>query len=329
MNNRNIDIVIPTYNRSGQLRLAIESVFAQTVGDFNLYVLDNCSTDDTAEIASHYESRGLTYIRNPSNLGMVGNWNRALTVGNAPYLLILHDDDELAPEFLATTLPMIEREEGAAFLHSAATIINENGKQQYDRILNLPPSMPGNEFFTRFLKGKMSVICPSVIYNRKVIPSSFHFNEKLPFTADLFFFIGASAYGRVLYSSKPYFRYRVHASSTTSSLVKSIDKKIADRALASVYLQAQADLRAVPDNFKVGAGKSYHLAALSADVWFTRRLGGSYGDVVHVVQKTVSAKPELLRYPRFYMRLAMALLPISIINGLTHIRRRWPKADHA
>lgn len=329
MNNINIDIVIPTYNRSGHLRLAIESVLAQTMNCFSLFVLDNCSTDDTAEVSAQYEIRGLTYIRNSSNLGMVGNWNRALTVGNAPYLLILHDDDELAPEFLATTLPMIAGEEQVAFLHSAATIIDGDGKRQFDRILDLPQAMPGNEFFTRFLSGEMSVICPSVIYNRRIIPASYRFQEELPFTADVFFFIGASGFGRVLYSNKPYFNYRVHNSSTTSSLVKSIDKKIADRAHASVYLQMQANERPVPENLKAGAGKSYRLAALSADVWFTRRLGGSYRDVFHVVRKTLSAEPELLQYPRFYTRLALALLPSPILSGLTYIKRRWLVGDHA
>ena len=317
-----IDIVIPTYNRSNQLRMAIESVLGQTTTDFKLYVLDNQSTDDTPQVCAEYAARDLTYIRNPSNLGMVGNWNRALTVGDATLLLILHDDDELAPDFLATTLPMIAGAKGVAFLHSAATVINGDGKRQFDRILDLPTEMSGDEFFCRFLKGKMSVICPTVIYNRKLIPAGFRFQEELPFTADLFFFIGASEFGGVLYCDKPHFRYRVHDGSTTSSLVKSIDKKIADRAHASAYLQAQADRRAVPEKFKVGAGKSYRLAAMSADVWFTRRLGGSYSDVFHVGRKTISADPDLLRYPRFYAQLTMALLPSAILRGLAFVKRR-------
>ncbi|MFX0543396.1 glycosyltransferase family 2 protein [Roseovarius sp. S4756] len=329
MDNNTIDIVIPTYNRSGQLRLAIESALAQTMGGFNLYVLDNCSTDDTEEACAEFKSRGVTYIRNPSNLGMVGNWNRALMLGDAPYLLILHDDDELTPEFLATTVPMIARAEGAAFLHSAATIINRDGKRQFHRTLDLPSEMSGNEFFTRFLNGKMSVICPTVIYNRKVIPSSYRFQEELPFTADLFFFIGASGFGSVLYSDKPYFRYRVHEASTTSSLVKSIDRKIADRVHASAYLQGQADQRAVPNNLKAGAGKSYRLAALTADVWFTRRLGGSYGDVLHVARRTVSAEPDLLCYPRFYAQLSMALLPSAVLRGLAFVKRRMISESNA
>lgn len=326
MHENTIDIVIPTYNRSAQLRLAIESALGQTKDNFNLYVLDNQSTDDTPQVCAEYEDRGLIYIRNQSNLGMVGNWNRALLVGDANLLLILHDDDELAPEFLATTLPMIEDTKGAVFLHSAATIINADGKRQFDRVLDLPAEMSGDEFFIRFLNGKMGVICPSVIYNRKLIPSSYKFQHELPFTADLFFFIGASEFGSVLYCDKPYFRYRVHDASTTSSLVKSIDRKIADRGHASSFLQSQVDRRAVPEKFKVNAGKSYRLAALSADVWFTRRLGGSYGDVLHVARKTISAEPDLLRCPRFYALLTMALLPSAIVRGVAFVKRRISSA---
>ena len=321
LNNVELDIVIPTYNRSSQLRLAIESALSQTVVGFRIYVLDNQSTDDTEQVCAEYEDQGLTYILNPSNLGMVGNWNRALTVGDARWLLILHDDDELATDFLETTLPMIAGTKGVAFLHCAATIINGAGERQFDRILDVPTQMSGDEFFTRFLNGQMSVICPTVMYNREVIPADHTFLEDLPFTADVFFFIGASEFGSVLYSSRPCFRYHVHDASTTSSLVKLIDKKIADRAHASVYLQQQADRRVVPDRLKINAGKSYRMSALSAEVWFTRRLGGSYGDVFKVVCKTVSAEPDLVRYPRFYTQLAKALLPSLILRGLILAKR--------
>ena len=42
-----IDIIIPTYNRAKYLKIAIDSVLNQTFKDFNLFVLDNCSTDNT------------------------------------------------------------------------------------------------------------------------------------------------------------------------------------------------------------------------------------------------------------------------------------------
>lgn len=321
MNRVLIDIVIPTYNRAGQLRHAIDSVFAQTFPGFSLYVLDNCSDDDTSEICASYEDQGLAYLRNPVNCGMVGNWNRALSVGDSQYLLILHDDDALAPEFLETIMPVIASAGAFSFLHSAATIIDRDGARMSDRILDLPTEMPGTEFFTRFLGGKMSVICPSVIYNRRVIPQTHRFQEELSFTADLFYFIGASEFGPVLYSDKPYFRYRVHEASTTSSLVKAIDRKIADRVHASKYLQTQADRRDVPSELRDTAGKSYRLAALSADVWFTRRLGGSYSDVGHVVWKIVAAEPGLLIHVGFYTKLMMALLPSAAINGLAMMKR--------
>ena len=321
-----LDIVIPTYNRSGQLRRAIESALAQTVGGFNLYVLDNQSTDDTPQVCAQYEDQGLTYIRNRSNLGMVGNWNRALTVGDASFLLILHDDDELAPAFVETALPMLADAEGVAFVHSAATIINAAGEALFEKTMELPPEMPGDEFFTRFLKGKMRVNCPSVIYNRRVISTNFRFQEGLPFTADLFFFIGASEFGSVRYSDTPHYRYRVHNASTTASLVHAIDRKIADRFQASIYLQRQADRRTVPEKLKVGAGKSYRMSALAADVWFARLLGGGYDDLFQVVRKTVSSEPALLRYPRFYTQLAKALLPSAILRGLFFVKRRMLKS---
>lgn len=324
-----VDIVIPTYNRSGQLREAIESVRAQTVSQYNLFVLDNCSTDDTRAVVAEYEASGVSYIRNPSNLGMVGNWNRALDVGSSPYLLLLHDDDALAPDFLETVLPIISGSDSFSFLHTAATIINGAGERQFDRIQGLPAEMTGDAFFARFLQGKMSVICPSVIYNRSVIPRGYRFQEELPFTADVFMFIGASEFGPVLYCDKPVFRYREHEGSTTSSMVQVIDRKIGDRKHASAFLQAQADRRDIPAQLRQGAGRSYRLSALTADVWFTRLLGGSYGDVFTVARKIVAADPGLMRFPKFYQRILLAMIPSPILSTLAQVKRRFAATRRA
>ena len=124
-----IDIVIPTYNRSNYLKSAIDSVLKQTCQEFDLYILDNCSNDNTREVVESFSSDKIKYIVNESNLGMVGNWNRALETGNNDLLNIFHDDDMLEPDFVSKVLDFYDKHSDVIFLHTAVTIIdNENKK---------------------------------------------------------------------------------------------------------------------------------------------------------------------------------------------------------
>ena len=76
-----IDVIIPTYNRADYLKMAIDSVLDQTYKNFNLYVLDNCSTDHTSKLLKTYSANQLTYIKNEENIGFIGNLNKALEGG--------------------------------------------------------------------------------------------------------------------------------------------------------------------------------------------------------------------------------------------------------
>ena len=71
---------LPVYNGAAYIAESIESVLAQTYGDFRLIVSDNCSTDNTEDIVRSFSDRRLTYVRNARNLGVVGNFNRCLSL---------------------------------------------------------------------------------------------------------------------------------------------------------------------------------------------------------------------------------------------------------
>ena len=68
-------VFVPTYNRAGLLRPSLDSILAQTYGDFRLEISDNASTDDTPAIVESYDDPRIDYTRQPENLGMLGNHN--------------------------------------------------------------------------------------------------------------------------------------------------------------------------------------------------------------------------------------------------------------
>jgi len=93
---------MPTFNRAGQLRWAMESVLRQTLVDVELVVSDNCSTDDTATVCAELAARDprVRCVRQPRNLGAVANFNTVLSACGGEYAMLLADDDWLDAEYL-------------------------------------------------------------------------------------------------------------------------------------------------------------------------------------------------------------------------------------
>src|SRR5262245_50428881 len=125
-----VSVCVPTYNRSRYLREAIESALVQTFADFELLVVDNCSTDDTPEVAAAFAARDrrVRYVRNERNLGLAGNFNRCVELAQGEYVALLHDDDLYLPEMLATTVGALDAHPEAAFAYGAAEEIDDAGR---------------------------------------------------------------------------------------------------------------------------------------------------------------------------------------------------------
>jgi glycosyltransferase involved in cell wall biosynthesis len=76
-----VSVLIPTYNYARYLSQTIESVLAQNFDDMEILIVDDCSRDNTMEILEKYRRLDdrIRVFLNTSNLGMVNNWNRALS----------------------------------------------------------------------------------------------------------------------------------------------------------------------------------------------------------------------------------------------------------
>ena len=109
-----ITVIIPTYNRETLLPDAINSVLAQTYKNWELIVVDDCSTDSTRSIAEKYYSvlgNKYKYFCTSKNSGNCGATTRNIGIKNASgeYILILDDDDLLEDTALEDTLAFLHR----------------------------------------------------------------------------------------------------------------------------------------------------------------------------------------------------------------------------
>jgi glycosyltransferase involved in cell wall biosynthesis len=118
-----VTVFIPTFNRARLLRGAIESVLGQTFHDFQLLVSDNASEDETPKVVESFTDPRLEYVRQPQNLGLLGNHNWFLERVETDYALILPDDDLVYPELLERTVAELDAKPKAGVVHASFNVI--------------------------------------------------------------------------------------------------------------------------------------------------------------------------------------------------------------
>jgi len=97
-----ISVIIPTYNKRNTLPRAINSVLNQTLQDFEIIVVDDGSTDDTAELfEKDFKNDRIRFDRLSNNQGVHVARNRGIELARSDLLVFLDSDDELLPDALA------------------------------------------------------------------------------------------------------------------------------------------------------------------------------------------------------------------------------------
>lgn len=124
-----VSIGVPVYNGENFLAEAIDSVLAQSFGDFELILCDNASTDGTQAICEAYAARDarIRYYRNPRNMGAAANYNRAFALSRGRYFKWLAHDDRLHPDFLERTVAVMETRPEVVLCGSQVRVIDPGG----------------------------------------------------------------------------------------------------------------------------------------------------------------------------------------------------------
>lgn len=136
--NPRIGIVIPTFNRLDYLKQALGSALRQTHADVEILVIDNRSTDGTADHMSTVLDPRVRYLVNENNLGPVGNIRKGISLfaGRADWATVLCDDDLLEVNFVDAMLKAVRRLHAASVVHSHRVFIDSRG----DRIREGSPA---------------------------------------------------------------------------------------------------------------------------------------------------------------------------------------------
>ena len=103
-----VTVLMPTYNVAPWIGEAIDSVLRQTYQDFELLVIDDCSTDDTVKVACKIEDPRIRIVQNERNLGLSDNLNRGLSLITTEYVARMDGDDIALPHWLEREMTFLE-----------------------------------------------------------------------------------------------------------------------------------------------------------------------------------------------------------------------------
>lgn len=210
-----ITVFMRTYNREKYLQLALDSVIRGTFQDYCLIILDNDSTDHTREVGKYYSEQyqQVFYCYRKSEKSFT-NMQYAISICKTKYIIVLHDDDVLEPDYLGTMLKRIE-ETGYAALSCSNWLIDKNGeKMQYQ-----PEEIPGllsfvnYEYLDNYCSSHRKLLnFPATIYLAdflKANPSVYQLDSG-PCLDDYLFFQICRFGGTIGIIPERLIRYRIH-----------------------------------------------------------------------------------------------------------------------
>jgi glycosyltransferase involved in cell wall biosynthesis len=123
-----VSIGVPVYNGERYVARTLDSLLAQTLGDFELVIADNASSDGTEAICRAYVMRDprVSYHRAAVNQGIVANFNRCFALARAAYFKWQAADDLVAPTFLERCVAVLDADPSVVLAFARSVIIDAN-----------------------------------------------------------------------------------------------------------------------------------------------------------------------------------------------------------
>jgi glycosyltransferase involved in cell wall biosynthesis len=140
-----VSIVLATFNRVNVLEDTLRMVLVQTLGDFELIVCDDGSTDGTPAVMADWAAQDprILYVRQPRNLGLAGNVRRGIALAKAELVAVLYDGDVYDPHLLERWEAALRSCPEAAFVFNAYNRLGADGRIEVTYREHLDSCVPG------------------------------------------------------------------------------------------------------------------------------------------------------------------------------------------
>lgn len=200
-----VSIVLPTYNGEKYIKESIESILSQTLTDWELIIVNDCSKDTTASIISEYASEDdrIKIITNEQNQKLPESLNIGFRQACGEYLTWTSDDNMYKPQALKTMTDYLDSNQECPMVCANMHIVNSDGQYMYDKCqFSIEQMFCSNCVGACFL------------YRHSILKTVGEYDKKRFLVEDYDYWLRILfAYGRIDFINEALYRYRVHGNS--------------------------------------------------------------------------------------------------------------------
>jgi glycosyltransferase involved in cell wall biosynthesis len=217
-----VSFLVPCDKLTHLLAECVNSILAQSYRDFEVLIMDDCSSDRTADVALSFCDPRIRYIRNPVNIGHLKNYNEGLRRARGEYVWLISADDCLRrPYVLQRFVELMDRrpDVGLAFCPGVAT--DRDGREGAIRgsIGEADVIIDGRNFLSTLIES--NCICrPAAMARRACYEQMGLFPLDLPYAGDWYAWCFIALHCNVAYFAEPMVNDRLHARTTTKRLAR-------------------------------------------------------------------------------------------------------------
>ena len=214
-------IAIPTFNRAGWLARSVGSALAQTFASFEVIVSDNASTDTTPAVLDRLSDERMTVLRQDHNVGPIANWNACLAAANGTYVIMLSDDDALAPQFLQRCASVIADDPNLPVVVGLGGVTDLQSNWQKPAVTSRSLNSgvcAGPDLLLEFLRSNISPQMCTVAMHTCDVRARGGFPDGWPHLGDLATWVPLLLYGKAGFVNESCGTYCSHDATQTTNL---------------------------------------------------------------------------------------------------------------
>ncbi len=219
-----VSVIVPNYNHGKYLSERIESILNQTFEDFEVIILDDCSTDYSREVIEKYRQHPKVsqIVFNVENSGNTfKQWNKGFELARGQYIWIAESDDYCEPSFLANLVPCFSEDENVVLSYCQSVFVTDTGKVlSFTKASEMEQILDGKAFVTeKMMAGNYIPNASMVVFKKSAIEKIPTDYTKMRYCGDWLFWTHLCVTGKVYISGKFLNYYRRHDNNVATKAV--------------------------------------------------------------------------------------------------------------
>jgi len=206
-----VSIVVPTYNRAHYLGQAIDSILSQTYTDYEIIVIDDGSTDHTAELVKAMSDPRIRYIFQ-ENQGISGARNTGVQTARGRYIAFLDSDDVWLPDLLQAAVETLDTDPAIGLVYARAQAFDREGTPLPQKT-GAPPKFADDPLQSALWGDFVTTI--TVVVRRELLERVGPFDETMKGNEDWDMWIRLARVSQFRFVDRVLASFRVHAGRTT------------------------------------------------------------------------------------------------------------------